>query len=543
MTSENIGGRAVKALAPRKGNGAAILLTAAAALAVIAIYLLLHGSTPAMSAPAASAQGTAAAQNATAQNLTNAQESGFYNSACAPSPSPAAPQQYQYEGNPCHLFYINASISAINYTVNGGVDAAVAVYRNMLLVPMNQETSEANMSQTMSANYSATANPLLLNNLPFTLPSYAPPKNWSLVWGKLAAYNATTGRLVWEDNFTAPVMSQPLIANNTAYVSTGYDFVDVPNYRNGIYAINATNGNVIWNLPTVSEHMPTPVYYNNSLIIAPGDGVGIDSKYLLALNPRTGVTKWSLFIGGESAMSSPALVGNTIYFGVRLESYNSSAIQPPDAVFAVNLDTRRVVWRSVAGGNLGTQDSSPAVYGNVLVSGYGYVINQSYSSANTSHGIATLNMTYTVETQRVAVFMLGLNATTGNTLWQYYAGTGANPPRSKIPAPTVYGGIAYIDNTVTGNLVALNLTTGHAIWSFHTGLSQPNPAIVDNHVLGINQTGTLFVFEMNGTMIRKIDMQLAMGWCGSGQIAVVGNKLVFGGENNRIVIVPISSII
>lgn len=447
-------------------------------------------------------------------------------------------QSYQYEGNPCHLFYINASVSDINYTLNGGVDAAVYVYNNMLLVPMSQPMTLAMMTNVSMTNMSAPKP--LISNLPFTLPSYYPPMNWSNVWGKLAAYNATTGRLIWEDNFSAPVMSQPLVVNNTIYVSTGSDFVDFSQYRNGIYAINATTGSFIWNVSTIPEHMPTPVYYNNTLIIVPGAGTGTDSQYLMALDPENGEPLWYLFIGGESAMSSPTLVGNMIYFGVRLAPSQLNIYPQRTALFAVNLNTKRVAWITYFKANFGTEDAPPAVWNNIVVAGYAYsnpmlpdtTLPQSAEGTNSS-----------LENLNVSVYLVGLNATTGKQTWGVYAGTGVNPPRSKIPAPTIYNGIVYSDNTVTGTLLAINVTTGKVLWSYHTGLSDPNPAIIDNHVLDINQTGWLFVLNMNGTLTRKMNLGLAMGWCGSGQLAQVGNNLVIGGENNRIVTLPVSKVI
>lgn len=460
------------------------------------------------------------------------------------------PQQYQYEGNPCHLFYINASISRINYTLNGGVDAPINVYNNMLIVPMNPPMTLVMMTNASMTNMSA--NVPLVSNLPFSLPSYYPPMNWSAVWGKLAAYNATTGSLIWEDNFSAPVMSQPLVVNNTIFISTGSDFVDILHVRNGIYAINATTGRILWSNLTIPEHMPTPVYYNNSIISLPGDGIGPTSHDMLAENPSTGAQLWTLNLSGESAMSSPTLVGNTIYFGLRLYPKQSGGNQSAGnqtvgnglltaAEFAVNLNSRQVLWKTVFNGSgLGTEDMPPAVWNNIVVAGFANsTAPQGMEPMN--QGAENLNMT--PQEAQDTVYLVGLNATTGKRIWTFSEGEGTNPPRSKIPAPTVYDGVVYSDGTVVGTLYALNVTTGQKLWSYHTGLSDPNPAVADGHVLDINQTGTLFVFDMNGTLANKMNLGLAMGWCGSGQLAIVGNDLAIGGENKQLLVLPLSGII
>lgn len=446
----------------------------------------------------------------------------------------AKAQAYQYEGNPCHLFYINANISARNYSLDGGVDAALTVYRNILIVPMSQPAMAANSTSAEGSQY-------LINNRPFALPSYFAPKNWSTIWGKLATYNATTGRLIWEDSFSAPVMSQPIIVNNTIFISTGADFVNVNESLNGVYAINATTGKILWSMPVTPEMMPTPIYYNNTVVVVPGGGTGVNSQYLMGLNPWTGEPLWTVFVGGESAMSSPALVGNTIYFGVRLEPFNINIQPQRNAELAVNLDTQKVVWEDYFPSNLGTQDESPVVWNNVVVTGYAVPMLNSSNVAGPQQGAENSNLS--IETQNDSVYLYGINATTGKKIWKVYQGQGVNPPRSKMDAPTVYNGVVYSDGTVVGNLFAINVTTGRVLWTFHTGFSDPNPAVVGSSIIDINQTGTIFVLSMNGTLERKVNLGLAMGWCGSGQLAVVGSSLAIGGENERLDVIPLSKIL
>lgn len=519
---------------------AGLTLIAAIALAAILYYLIIShkvGNT-----------GSVISYISPQNNLTNIN----YSEGCSGGPG----QQYQYEGNPCHLFYINATVSPINQTLNGGVDAAINIYDNMILVPMSPPMTYANMTamsvpspsmnSTMAMDSMVNSSKLPgVSNLPFTTPSYYPPSNWSKVWGKLAAYNATTGAKVWEDNFSAPVMSQPIVVNNTIYVSTGSDFVDTTTYRNGVFAVDATTGKILWNLTVIPEMMPTPVYYANTLVVVPGSGTGAFDQDVVGLDPRTGYPDWYIYIGGESAMSSPALVGNTIYFGVRLQPEDTIITPQQTAEFAVNLNTKKVLWRTILGGNIGTQDEPPAVYNGIVVAGYGYFINNTaVNETAPPEEAANPSITATnLQEDEDATYMVGLNATTGKVIWTFFEGVGTNPPRSKIPAPTIYNGVVYFDNTVEGVLYALNVTTGKELWSYHTYLSDPNPAIVGSNVLDINQTGTLFVFSMNGTLEKTMNLGLAMGWCGSGQLAIVGNDLVVGGENEKLLILPLSEIL
>ena len=58
-----------------------------------------------------------------------------------------------------------------------------------------------------------------------------------------------------------------------------------------------------------------------------------------------------------------------------------------------------------------------------------------------------------------------------------------------------------------------------------------------------NQTGTVFVLGLDGTLYKKINLGTPEGWCGSAEIFRIGDKLLFGGENGRLMAMPISDFI
>ena len=472
-------------------------------------------------------------------------------SSCAAGISQSNPQaqQYQYEGNPCHLLRYDSNISALNYSLSGGVSSAIALYGNVLLIPMSQPENNAEVPRTsMDGTTAALPSP----TQPFTAPSYSFSSDWGKVWGKLAAYDAITGKLLWEDNFSAPVMSQPIVVNGTAYISTGDDFINLTTVLNGIYAVNVSDGKIVWSHPTVSEHMSTMVYYNGELVNTPGTGSGYDSNSVFASNAKTGEPAWHLPVGGASALSSPALVGNVIYLGIRLRdnvsdrnnyynvSTNDSFPSGRSAFFAVNLDTESIMWETSFDVGIGPEDMAPAVWNGIVVGGYAQTIgNRSVLGMNLFPGgnVTALNKT------NLRVYLVGMNSTTGKILWKVDVGTGLNPPRSKLPAPTVYNGIVYTDSITTGMLYALNAINGDKLWDFRTGPAEANPTVAGNHVLAINQTGTLFVLDMNGTLVSEKNLGISMGWSGSGQLAVVGDKLAVGGTNGRLLVLPLSKIL
>ncbi len=427
--------------------------------------------------------------------------------------------QYQFEGNPCHQYYINGTIGAFNTVLSGGIDGPITLYKNTLLVPM----------EPPAYNY--------------TPPSYYPP-NMSMMWGGLAAVNATTGKLIWQDNFTNPVMTQPLAVNGIAYVGTGDDYTSVGSEQNGMFAINITDGRIVWEIKTTSQNMPTFVYYNGSIIKMSTlwNGFNLWNKStanftthaLQAFDPLTGNLKWQMGLGGFSAMSSPVLIGNTIYFGEMHQNSNTLVRPNPPyilnhgIIYAINLDTHTAVWNTTFpnGADRATQDTTLAIWNNTLIDGYAF----------TNYSLPIQNMITNLT-------LVGMDRNNGSIKWEFNEGRGPNTPRSMLPVFTAYNNIAFSVTTELGWLYALNMSTGQRLWKFHTGPSLQNPEVIDGHVFAENQTGTVFILDMNGTLYKTINLGTPMGWCGSAGIAQIGDKVVFGGDDGRLIVLPISSII
>ena len=412
--------------------------------------------------------------------------------------------QYQFEGNPCHQYYTKGEIGTFNTILDGGVDGPVTLYDNILLVPLETPT---------------------YNNSP---PSHSAPN--MEMWGGLAAVNATTGALIWEDKFTDSVMTQPLAINGIAYIGTGDDYTPANKILNGIFAINIIDGTIVWKIKTWGQNMPTFVYYNDSIIKSSTFLNSSTNSFrvnpaLQAFDPLTGDLKWQEdSINALSAMSSLVLVGNIIYFG---GIYQNGTIRR-GAVYAINADTHKTVWVTYfpKGADTATQDTTLAIWNNTLIDGFSY----------TNHTKSKLNQTTNLT-------LAGLDLTTGKIKWEFYEGSAPVPPRSMLPAFTAYNNIAFSDTTEIGWLYALNMSTGNMLWKFHTGPSIPNPEVIDGHVFAENQTGTVFILNMDGSLYKTINLGTPMGWCGAAGIAQIGDKVVFGGEDGRLITLPISSII
>ena len=325
----------------------------------------------------------------------------------------------QFEGDSDHLYNytMDAEMATINMTLGASVIAPPTLYDGLLLVDLS-DMSGAGMSQ-----YS----------------------------GGVAAINIQTGELVWKTTVPNQMMAQPLTYDGLVIIGLGNkDFQNSTTIfkvrgtgTNYVAALNASTGSLVWTYPTDGEDMPTPVISDGLVVEANGDG----SVY--ALNPLTGKDVWNVNLptGSFVSMSSPAVSGSSIYFGAA-ESY---------VFYSVDIATGQISWstKTLAAGGL--DDCSPAVWNNIVVSGY------------TAPGTGG-------EMQPVLV---GFNATSGAILWQLKENPGPKPPAIQVPPITIGDGIAYSDPTESGTLYAVNASSGALLWSFKTGPDASNANIFD----------------------------------------------------------------
>ncbi len=427
-------------------------------------------------------------------------------------PAPSNQASSQFQGGPCHIFSMNESIPSFNITVNGMVIGQPVVYRGTLLVPL-----------------SGQKNTSLLNT----------------TWGAVEAFNTSTGAASWYDRFNDFVMTQPIIVGNTAYVGTGTDFVNfsAPPINN-VAALNITTGAVLWKRSTLEENKPTFIYFNNSLIKLPGLG---GTGNMTAYNLSSGKILWQLGLGGYSAEGSPPLVGDIAYVGLRnimepsTPGATSSNLYAPAPIhnssfLAVDLLTHKIIWSRTFNASLGMQDTSPSVWGDVVVSGYAVPITP----------VRKATSPFISPKYNISVYIVGINASDGRLLWTFNMGSGMVSSNIEVDPTSAYNDVVYADAVSTGVLYAINMTTGKELWSVRTGPAIGDVNIVDGYaILSNDSRGTVFVIDAsNGTVKEKINMNMGS----LADVAQVGNSLLFSSFHIKTMTggvesVPISQVI
>ncbi|MHB8295754.1 MAG: PQQ-binding-like beta-propeller repeat protein [Acidimicrobiales bacterium] len=147
--------------------------------------------------------------------------------------------------------------------------------------------------------------------------------------GRLYAINAATGKMVWQARGNNAFMGNPLVEHGVVVAGsgdTGFSFSQLikfvqhkPVVRGlgwaSIYAFNATTGKKLWEVPTKGEDMPSLAYSHGMVFEGTGGG------RVLALDLKTGRTAWATRVGGFDSMSSLAVNGSTVLVGFSNPNY------------------------------------------------------------------------------------------------------------------------------------------------------------------------------------------------------------------------------
>jgi outer membrane protein assembly factor BamB len=380
---------------------------------------------------------------------------------------------WQFEENNLHVYNYtwSGTVAAFNETVNGTVIVPPTLCDGLLLVDISNGTA---------------------------------------MTGGVVAINMQNGKTVWTTTVPNMMMSQPLTYDGLVIIGLGSNV-----YRNDttesvrgagtnyVAALNFSTGETVWTFPTLGEDMPTPVIYNGLVVFANGNGV------VYALNASTGqeVSNTSLGAGAFVSMSSPALVGDSMYFGQN----------DPYTFDCVNLTSGQISWTIPIPATGGLDDCSPVVWNGIVITGF---------TATLTNGL-------------FEPVLIGMNATNGQLLWQVDENAGPQPSGGEWFTPvTVWNGIVYSDSPENGTLYAVNASSGAQLWTFPTGSATCNANIFDGYLWIVNSKGTLFVLDpATGALMNSTNVGVSVI---DGNLVFVGQNVIIWGMNGQVICIPAS---
>ena len=297
--------------------------------------------------------------------------------------------------------------------------------------------------------------------------------------GRMYAIDARTGLARWRFDthrcaWASPAIAGPLVVETFIGHTCG---ADVPGRDGEVIAFSRRNGAIRWRR-TIGPTESSPLVAGDLVYVADWSG------RVLALNARTGRTRWAFRAGG-AIKGSPTLAGNRLYIG----SYDGH-------VYAIGARNGRLVWRASGQprlGRAGSFYSTPAAaYDRVYIgSTDGKVYSFGAGSGRLRWSISTGGYVYAAPAVWRGLVLVGsydhtfraLDAATGAERWSFRG----NGPISG--AASVVDGVVYF-STFGLRTYALEATTGRLIWTWPDG--EYSPVVTDGRRLYLTGRGKLY---------------------------------------------------
>jgi len=339
------------------------------------------------------------------------------------------------------------------------------------------------------------------------------------------ALDVRTGKVLWQTYTPNWHTRGPIVVKGVVYLGVGnswaasaapvnWDTVVRGTGPSGVYAYDAATGRPLWNFPTPGAVHNTPLYANGVIYAVTGD------RAVYAIDAATGQLKWKLSIPSYDSVSSPILSGNMIYFG----GAHPYAVYGVD--LTTHKIAWQTALPHVMGA---TDDCTPAVAnGLVYIEGAtsdkymvlpstGTPIGQSLFALNAKtgkiawtfdEGMGHTPFFYAASTPTVVgntvyfgsdvtASFYAVDALTGAQRWAYQVGAAWTLPNTIGESAAIAGGVAW---TGTRGGVLLGLRTADGSVAYHKQLKAAiyagSPTIVDDTLVVPSSTGQVQAFSI-----------------------------------------------
>jgi outer membrane protein assembly factor BamB len=163
---------------------------------------------------------------------------------------------------------------------------------------------------------------LILGFLLFNLILPFASADWTMFHSDPSHSGAATGNPVltptflWKYTTSNSVGSSPAVVNGVVYIGAGQSFIVKSGTfpylsavnKGAVYALNATNGQELWEHASIGQVDSSPAVVGNVVYFGSFD------NNMYALNATNGATLW-VYPTGDWVGSSPAVSDGVIYFG------------------------------------------------------------------------------------------------------------------------------------------------------------------------------------------------------------------------------------
>jgi outer membrane protein assembly factor BamB len=290
--------------------------------------------------------------------------------------------------------------------------------------------------------------------------------------GLVAAFDATSGKILWQVSLPAQASSAPAASNGMVFAGS---------QAGNLFALSTSDGKILWNFPTKAPIYASPAVTDTQVFLASSDG----SLYALTL--ANGKLLWS-FRSGAALRSTPLVAGTTVYFG------------SADArLYAVDMVNGAARWKN---GILtqGAVESQPALNDNRVVfgSGDGKVYSLAVDSGGQYWHYATPDSVYAtplIDAGLVYVASSGLvlaavDELNGKPAWE-------NSTLVAITTtPALSANTIYYTGPDSPYLFAVDRQIGKDLWKFDTGdWISAGPLYSQGIIFILGKDGTLLAYH------------------------------------------------
>ena len=313
--------------------------------------------------------------------------------------------------------------------------------------------------------------------------------------GKIYCLRLSDGSFVWDywtggADFSSPLVVPsgiPLGITNTMYVGSGY-----PN--NKVMAINALTKQLVWEKPLEQIVYSSPAYPQGGNKVI----VGCDSGRYYALDKTNGAEIWSYSTGGNVLLSSPLVIGNSVYLLPGGANYNFYSVDIDQANWgAQNWQIAIPDSNQPVGVILGTKlaTSSPMKVGSLVA----FVVRFDYSLDTNADDMPDQYI--------LNEYMIAVNPASHLVEWQKSLGSRITSDQNKVPAfglcPTPASMLDMDSNpllvvcsSLTAELKIVNPSDGQGLASYPLdGATRSSPAIANSRVYVATENGSLYAFQ------------------------------------------------
>jgi outer membrane protein assembly factor BamB len=329
--------------------------------------------------------------------------------------------------------------------------------------------------------------------------------------GTLHAFDLATGEQLWQAEAPHRIHSEMIVSGGTVWVGYGDRGEEGQDGRRGdgpggVLALDAATGEQQWQYEVDGHVVPTPVLHDGRIHAAAGD------RRLHVIDAATGEEIEQVDVGSTMSMAAPAAADGLLY---------TAGLRPEPKLVAYDMEARAMAWETpLPQVDSGLDDVPPAVSGGVVVT--------------TSHRDV-------VPAERLEHWAHGVDAATGEPLWEVLLGEGPFAADNRAGAPVVADGVVHVGSPTTQRLHALDLRTGEELWSTDSGPIEAAPAVVDGTVVYATPTGELGALEA-GTGRPLGTQQVSEQPLAQAGPVVVDGTVLAGGHDGRVHVVPLAAL-